>query len=63
MPLELIVALVAVVAFFAIEIRYIMRGEPTISQHVREAYLSYPAWGFLAGLVLGLLLGHFFWFI
>jgi hypothetical protein len=61
--LELIVGVVAVIAFTLIEAYYIMTGQATISQHIRDAFVRYPPLGLLVGLVVGLFLGHFFWFI
>ena len=39
----------------------IAKGKPTISQGVWYLYKQYPPLGFLTGLFIGLLLGHFFW--
>jgi hypothetical protein len=50
-----------VVAWLALELYFVYRGQPTISERVRLLYGRFPALGLLAGLVIGLLLGHFFW--
>lgn len=60
--LELIVAVLALVAFTAIEWYYIRTNQATISQHIRDAFVRYPPFGLFVGLVVGLFLGHFFWF-
>jgi hypothetical protein len=36
-------------------------GRKLITTFVREAFRAYPPMGFLVGLALGLLSGHFFW--
>lgn len=61
--LELALGIIAVFLFAVIEGYYIHTGRATISQHIRDAYLRYPPFALLVGLVVGLLLGHFFWFI
>jgi len=58
----LILLVVLVIAVFAIfEIFLIMTNRPTISTMIRNAYKNYPPLGFLTALIVGLLLGHFFW--
>ena len=59
---ELIVGILAVLAWASIELYYIVKGQQTISEHVRDLFIKYPPMGMLAGLLTGMLLGHFFWF-
>ncbi|HSE44004.1 MAG TPA: hypothetical protein VLA89_01610 [Gemmatimonadales bacterium] len=59
---ELIVGVLALVAFTAIEAYYLHTNQATISEHIRTFFLRYPPAGLLVGLVVGLFLGHFFWF-
>jgi len=62
--MESILAILVVVTIFVyaiFEIYLIMTGKPTISSMVRKAAMEYRPLGFLVGLVVGLILGHFFW--
>lgn len=45
----------------AYEFWALAKGKPTISQGVWYLYKKYPPFGFLVGLLIGLLLAHFFW--
>ena len=58
---ELIVLLAGIVILCGIETWYIASNQKTISERVRDLFRLYPPFGFLVGLVSGLLLGHFFW--
>ena len=49
-----------VVAWFALEFFFVFRGQPTISERIRNLYAQWPSLGMLAGLAVGLLMGHFF---
>ena len=53
--------LATVVAWLGLELYFVFTKQPTISERVRDLYRQWPALGLLSGLVIGLLLGHFFW--
>ena len=50
-----------IVAWVALEFWYVLRGKPSISARVWAVYAQWPPLGMLTGLVVGLLLGHWFW--
>lgn len=52
---------IAIVVFGAFEFYLIWQGKPTISSMIRKWFSHYPPLGMLVGLIVGLLLGHFFW--
>ena len=53
---------IAVILFYlAYEFWALLTGRKLITTHVREIYRAYPPMGMLVGLIVGLLLGHFFW--
>jgi hypothetical protein len=52
---------VTVVAWFALEFFYAFNGAPTISTQIITLFKQWPTFGMLFGLVVGLLLGHWFW--
>lgn len=53
---------VAVIFFYlAYEFWALLTGRKPITTQVRETYRAYPPMGMLVGLIVGLLLGHFFW--
>jgi len=52
---------ITVVAWAALEMYFIYTKQPTISERIRTLYGRAPALGMLAGFLVGLLLGHFFW--
>ncbi len=52
---------VSVVAWLALEAFFLFTGQATISGRIRDLFSTYPPLGMLAGLIVGLLLGHFFW--
>jgi Na+/H+ antiporter NhaC len=55
-----ILFIVTVVAWFGLEFWRVFRGDITISEQIRNLHKLWPAIGFLAALVVGLLIGHFF---
>ncbi len=57
----LILFVVCVVAWLALEAFLLATGQATVSRRGRDLFYTYPPIGMLAGLVVGLLLGHFFW--
>ena len=58
----LAVVTVAIIFFYlAYEFWAILTGRKLITTHVREAYRDHPQIGMLVGLIVGLLLSHFFW--
>jgi hypothetical protein len=52
--------IITVLAWFALEFWRVLRGKPSISEQVWDLYARWPALGMLSGLVVGILLGHFF---
>ena len=52
--------LITVIAWFALEFIRVLRGDKSISQQVWDLYAQWPALGMLSGLIVGLLMGHFF---
>jgi len=48
-------------AWVGLEIFYVQTGKPTISTQIVRLYRQWPTFGMLWGLVVGLLLGHWFW--
>jgi hypothetical protein len=57
----LILFVVTVIAWFAVEFYLLFAHKPTISTRIIELYTRWPTLGLLVGLVTGLLLGHWFW--
>lgn len=58
--LTLVLLIVTIAAWFALEFFYVLNGQPSISEQVWILYAQWPALGMFSGLVVGLLLGHFF---
>lgn len=56
-----ILFVITIIVYAIFEIFLILTDRPTISTMVRNAYKNYPPLGFLVALVVGLILGHFFW--
>ena len=56
----LILGIITIVAWFALELWRILRGDASISQQVQDLQKQWPTLGMLAGLACGLLLAHFF---
>lgn len=60
--METWVLLVAtIVVWFAVEFWLVARGKPTISTEFTRLYAKWPMFGVLMALVVGLLIGHWFW--
>lgn len=57
---EFIALALFVVALFAIEIYYVRHHQLTISEHVQGLFRSFPAIGFIVGVVVGWFGCHFF---
>lgn len=57
---ELAVFFLFIIALTVIEIWYVRHNQMTISAHVQALFHSFPAIGFLAGVVVGWLGCHFF---
>ena len=51
----------AIVIGFILEFFYVLNGQPSISDQVVTLFKQWPTFGMLFGLVVGLLLGHWFW--
>ena len=49
-----------VVAWFGLEFWFVLRGKPSISGRIWAVYHQWPPLGMLTGLVVGMLLAHFF---
>jgi len=58
--LTLVLAIVSLVAWTALEFFYVLNGLPSISEQIWRLYAQWPPIGMLSGLIVGLLLGHFF---
>jgi len=56
----LLLSVVTIAAWFALEFWYVLRGKPSISGRVWSLNQRWPALGMLAGLIVGLLMAHFF---
>jgi hypothetical protein len=56
----LILGIVTVLAWFALEFWRVLRGESSISQQIQGLYKVWPTVGMLFGLITGLLLAHWF---
>lgn len=52
--------IITVVAWFGLEFWRVGRGDKSISEQIWDLYRRWPTLGMLAGLVVGLLMGHFF---
>lgn len=59
--LTLVLAVGTLVAWFALEFFYVLNGQPTVSEQVVTLFRQWPTFGMLFGLIVGLLLGHWFW--
>jgi hypothetical protein len=57
---ELVVLALFITALFVIEIWYVRHHELTISEHVQGLFRSFPAIGFIVGVVVGWFGCHFF---
>ena len=57
---ELIVLALFVIAMFVIEIWYVRHNQLTISEHVQGMFRSFPAIGFIVGVIVGWFGCHFF---
>jgi hypothetical protein len=57
----LILFIITLVAWLILQAIRIFSGRLPISAEIQNLFLRYPPFGFLVGLVLGLLLGHWFW--
>lgn len=55
-----ILFIITVLAWFALEFWRVLRGDQSISQQIWDLYKKWPPLGMLSGLVVGLLMGHFF---
>lgn len=53
--------LVTIVGWFVVEFYLIYRNKPTISAEFTSLYRRWPMFAVLMGLVVGLLMGHWFW--
>lgn len=51
---------VCVIAWFVLEFARIFSGRPSVSSQVKALYDRWPPLGMLTGLVVGILLAHFF---
>jgi hypothetical protein len=60
MSLTLLLFIVTVLAWFALEAWYLLRGQPSISGRIWAANRAWPPLAMFTALVIGLLLGHFF---
>jgi hypothetical protein len=60
MSLTLLLFIVTVLAWFALEFWYVLRGEPSISGRIWAANKAWPPLAMFTALIIGLLLGHFF---
>lgn len=58
--LTLVLLAATIVSWFALEFFYVLNGQPSISEQVWILYAQWPALGMFGGLIVGLLLGHFF---
>lgn len=58
--LTLVLFGVTILAWVALQMFYVLNGMPTISQQIWSLYAAWPPLGFLVGLVVGVLLGHWF---
>jgi len=56
-----ILALGTLAVWFVLEMFYIWNGMPSISTQISTLYHQWPTFGMLFALVVGLLLGHWFW--
>jgi hypothetical protein len=56
----LILFLVTVAAWFALEFFFVFRGKPSISGRIWAANRAWPPLAMFTALVIGLLLGHLF---
>ena len=56
-----VLALATVGAWLALELAYIWTGQPSVSQQIITLFTQWPTFGLLFGLIVGLLLGHWFW--
>lgn len=56
----LILFILTVLAWFGLEFWRVLRGDKSISEQVWDLYARWPALGMFSGLVVGILLGHFF---
>lgn len=59
--LTLLLSIVTLVAWFALEFFYVLNGQPSISDQIVTLFKQWPTFGMLFALVIGLLLGHWFW--
>jgi hypothetical protein len=56
----LILFLITVAAWVALEFWFVFRGQPSISGRIWAANRAWPPLSMFTALVIGLLLGHFF---
>ena len=56
-----VVTIAAIFFYLAYEFVALITERKLITTHVREMYRAYPPMVMLVGLIVGLLLGHFFW--
>jgi hypothetical protein len=56
-----VLTIATLAAWFALEFVYVLNGKPSISDQVVTLFRQWPPFGMLVGLVVGLLLGHWFW--
>jgi hypothetical protein len=56
----LILFLITAIVWFALEFYLVGKGKGSISGRIWQANKDWPALGWLTGLVVGVLMGHFF---
>ena len=59
--LTLVLAVATLVAWTALELFYVWGGQPSISEQIWTLFRAWPTFGVLFALVVGLLMGHWFW--
>ena len=57
----LLAILIPVIFLLIYEFFALLTGRPLVTTIIRGSVLAYPPLDFLIGLIVGLLLGHFFW--
>ena len=59
--LTLVLAIITLVVWLVLEFALVLTGQPSISTQIVNLFEQWPPFGMLFGLVVGLLMGHWFW--
>lgn len=54
--------LLPIVGLLVYEFWALFTGHKLVTEYVREWFKAYPPMGVLVGFIVGLLMGHFFWY-